>query len=184
MKKVTAYESSNGRLYHTEEECLKYEKKLAQFPKVAVTEEELKDWNQSFCTQMPNGVIKRTTKRQETPSGQITRKVEYIVGGYTMTINGGMAAHYLEHVGASYSNKKKQYEDHREVGRMVARAILEGKEITDELLEGIVHEFNAADKYAKMYVETKKVGKQWYIDDNRWKTGVVPPLFFNIEKND
>ena len=184
MKKVTAYESSNGRLFHTEEECLKYEKKLAQFPKVAVTEEELKDWNQSFCTQKPNGVIKRTTKRQERPSGQITRKVEYIVGGYTMTINSGMAAHHLEHSGELYVDKKKQYDDFRNVGRVVAQAILEGKEITDELLEGIVHEFNAADKYAKMYVETSKEGKQWFIDDNRWKTGGMSPLFFNIEKND
>lgn len=38
MKKVTAYESDNGRLFHTETECLKYEAKKSQYPKVKHTE--------------------------------------------------------------------------------------------------------------------------------------------------
>ena len=41
MEKITAFKANDGRLFETEKECLKWEKKLSQFPKKRVTTMEV-----------------------------------------------------------------------------------------------------------------------------------------------
>lgn len=77
MKKVTAYESNNGRLFHTEAECLKYEAKMAQYPKVKHTEETIKDVTYNgLVVEYP--IVKHTEVIWEKPSKRRT-KIWYIV---------------------------------------------------------------------------------------------------------
>lgn len=79
MKKVTAYESNNGRLFHTEAECLKYETKMAQYPKVKHTEEIAKEVTFDGKT-IEYPIVKHTEVIWEKPSKRRT-KIWYIVNG-------------------------------------------------------------------------------------------------------
>lgn len=77
MKKVTAYESNNGRLFHTEAECLKYETKMSQYPKVKHTEEIAKEVTFDGKT-IEYPIVKHTEVIWEKPSRRHT-KIWYIV---------------------------------------------------------------------------------------------------------
>jgi hypothetical protein len=79
MKKVTAYESNNGRLFHTEAECLKYEAKMSQYPKVKHTDEIATEVTFDGKT-IEHPIVKCTEIIWKTPNKRRTKKW-YIVNG-------------------------------------------------------------------------------------------------------
>lgn len=81
MKKVTAYESNNGRLFHTEAECLKYEAKMSQYPKVKHTDEIATEVTFDGKT-IEYPIVKHTEIIWEKPSKRRTKKWYIVKGKY------------------------------------------------------------------------------------------------------
>lgn len=103
MKKVTAYESNNGRLFHTEAECIKYETKMSQYPKVKHTEEVVKQKTfDGKIIEYP--IVKHTEITWEKPGRRHT-KIWYIVKDkYKIQFRGDYIDNFfLKNVTATYT---------------------------------------------------------------------------------
>lgn len=182
MEKVIAYKASNGRLFETEEKCLAYEKKMAQYPKV---EESIVKAEPSY---MIGGeykdidIVRHTIERWEKPSS--IKKVEkyFIVGGKYKFID----LHRKHEVsvmngGVSLDGKlsMKWYLGFRHF----AEQILLGNELTDEFVESEVEKMNEENE-VKLVVNIIEPNKKWEIDNPSWHSGRFAPYTFTMEKLD
>lgn len=177
MEKVTAYMSYNGKLFHTEEQCLKYEKKHAQYPKrgeYTIAADDVASGDNIIKVD----IVKHTIITQNTPSSEKKKEVFYIVGGrYKMT--GCDDAHMLHGCLGGYGKNPYDYWGTADIA--VANRILDGDEIDSHSLSEICDEFKKYDKYSKMTFTVIEPLKKWKIEDVRWHTGSIKMNTVTIE---
>ena len=178
MEKVVAYKAFNGRLFDTEEKCLAYEKKIAQYPKIKETISNA-DNEVIGGTEVQVDVVEHTIQTKEKPSSQIKKETYYIVGGkYKLT--GCYFLHMKYNV--LTAPEKQIYGDYAMADRAVARHILNGNKINLNELERIATMFKMANKYSKMTATEIVPNQKWKIEDIRWQQGSIKPIIITIEK--
>lgn len=160
MEKITAYKAENGRIFLTEEECLKYESKIADYPKVSVEKVEIKE-----------GIVKYTELTKKTRWSPTETKVWYIVGGKYKFTN-------------RFRYDMFDYADR--VEWFFADAILnDNAEVSCALCHHIFGEMAYDKRYngQRWGLEDGTIeGKIWRFSDTRWYSGATKPDLIIIEK--
>ena len=180
MEKIIAYKSFNGRLFETEEKCLAYEKKLSQYPKV-------KESVVKACSSYIVGgqykdidILRYTTETKETPYAR--KKIEryFIVGGkYKFTDL--FKKHYESVMNGTLFQNGKVSMNWYLAFRHFAEEILLGNELTDDFVKEEIDAINEENQI-KLEVNVIEPNKKWEIDNPSWKSGLVAPYTFTIEK--
>ena len=193
MEKVIAYKASNGRLFETEEKCLAYEKKMAQYPKV---KESIVKAAPSYLVDGEYediDIVRHTIEKWDKPYS--AKKIEkyFIVGGKYKFIdlhckheysvmNGGVFGG-LTPMGGLSMNWYTAF-------RYFCEKILLGNELTDEFVCDEVKKINhlIVDECGltngKLVVNIIEPGKKWEIDNPSWHSGASAPYTFTMEKLD
>lgn len=180
MEKIIAYKSSNGRLFESEEKCLAYEKKMSQYPKV----------KESAVKAMPSYVVGgqykdidivcHTIECWEKPSSR--KKVEkyFIVGGKYKFIDLHNKHDVSVMGGIPFYNSRVTMNWYLAF-RHFAEKILVGNELTDDFVK---EEIDAINKENQIKLEVKVIepNKKWEIDNPSWKSGLIAPYTFTMEK--
>ena len=191
MEKVIAYKASNGRLFETEEKCLAYEKKMAQYPKV---KESITKAAPSYLVDGEYediDIVRHTIERWDKPYS--AKKIEkyFIVGGKYKFIdlhgkheysvmNGGL---FSMSMGGLSMNWYTAF-------RYFCEKILLGNELTDEFVRNEVKKINhlIVDECGltngKLVVNIIEPDKKWEIDNPSWHSGKIAPYTFTMEKLD
>ena len=172
MKQVTAYMAFNGRLFETEEKCLAYEKKMAQYPKVKIINKKADNAYDIIC---------HIVETWEKPSSQ--KKVEkyFIIGGRYKFID--MFGRY-ERLIMSENPFINSTETWNRSFAHFAKIILSGDELTDECVLKEVDKINESCtcKAHMLSAEIITPGRKWKIDNTQWRTGRIAPYTFTFEK--
>lgn len=184
MEKVIAYKANNGRLFETAESCLKYEAKLAQYPKVKVETIQSEDYMLD-STKYPTPVVKCIESKWEKPNSQRKNSISYIVANkYRITPKMfPITSMDLFLIGNYPSIKRtdRQYLCWDAAPRYFAEVIILGCELTDETVIDEIVKINLNNSI-KLDVEVLEPNKKWYIENPCWKTGGIAPRTFEIEK--
>lgn len=180
MEKVTAYKAFNGRLFETEEKCLAYEKKYAEYPKVKYT----------TIPQEVDGVVKCVKSTWEKPSSQRMDESYFLVGGkYKLYSLGNRNVEELRNIGF-YTDS------HEPLIKIAAKVILEnGGTFNTKLAEKVCDIYNERRQNAmarspykfnctKAEITETDNKTYWDIEDKLWRTGCTGPYdcFVRIEK--
>lgn len=180
MEKIIVYKSSNGRLFETEEKCIAYEKKLSEYPKV----------KESVVKAMPSYVVGGTyedidilcytIETREKPHTK--KKIEryYIVGGkYKFTDL--HKQHDISVMGGILFQNGKVTMNWYLAFRHFTEQILLGNELTDDFVKAEVEAINE-ENLIKLDVKVIESNKKWEIVNPSWKSGIIEPYTFTIEK--
>ena len=180
MEKIIVYKSFNGRLFETEEKCLAYEKKMSEYPKV----------KESVVKAMPSYVMDGsykdidilcyTTETREKPHAK--KKIEryYIVGG-KYKFSDLRKKHHDSVMGGILFQNGKVSMNWSLAFRHFAEQILLGNELTDDFVKKEVDAINEENQI-KLDVNVIEKNKKWEIDNPSWKSGLIAPYTFTIEK--
>lgn len=180
MEKVIAFKAFNGRLFETEEKCLAYEKKYAEYPKVKYT----------TIPQEVDGVVKCVKSTWEKPSSQ--RKDEsYFLVGDKFKLFSWKKRNVDELTHISFIS-----DSHEPLIKIAAKVILEnGGTFNTKLAEKVRDIYderrqNAMAKNPYRFIGTKAEITEtdnktfWEIEDKLWRSGSCGPYdcFVRIEK--
>lgn len=186
MEKVIAYKSTNGKLFLTEQECVAYENKLAQYPKTKMKEEKSK---QTFCfgKWLDVDIVRHTESVWEKPSSQRKDNVYYIVGGkYKFTNSMDSIQNFNNQLmqGISLDARYPSKADMFNLARYFAERIMFGDDFNDEYMRSIENLINSLSDFHKYNIEIRVVepNRKWVIDNPAWHRGIVRPIAFEIEK--
>ncbi len=180
MEKVTAYKAFNGKLFDTKEKCIAYEKKLESYPKV---KDKIDKAAPSYVVggkYKDIDIVRHTIERWEKPSSRKSVEKYFIVGGKykfidlygkheVSVMNGGMFP-----MGKLSMNWYLAFCHFCEL-------ILLGNELTDEFVKYEIEKLNEENN-VKLVVNVIKSNKKWEIDNPSWRSGVVAPYTFTMEK--
>lgn len=180
MEKIIAYKSFNGRLFETEEKCLAYEKKLSEYPKVKENVVKALPYYVVGGTYKDVDILCYTTETKETPYAR--KKIEryYIVGGKYKFIDLHNQHSTSVMNGTLFQNGKVSMNWYLAF-RHFAEEILLGNELTDDFVKEEIDAINEENQI-KLEVNVIEPNKKWEIDNPSWKSGVVAPYTFKIEK--
>lgn len=183
MEKVIAYKAANGKLFLTEQECVAYENKLAQYPKKKVKEEKSK---QTFCfgKWMDVDIVKHTESVWEKPSSQRKDNVYYIVGGKYKFTNSMDDIHNFNcqlMQGISLDARYPSNVDIFNLARYFAERIIFGDDFNDEYMSNSENSLSDLSKY-KVEIRVVEPDRKWVIDNPSWHRGIIRPITFEIEK--
>lgn len=173
MKQVIAYMAFNGRLFETEEKCLAYEKKMAQYPKVKVITKKADNAYDIIC---------HIVETWEKPSSR--KKVEkyFIIGGRYKFID--MFGRYERLIMSENLFKGTCRETWDMAVAHFAKIILSGDELTDEYILKEVDKINESCTFKGNMLSAEIItpDRKWKIDNPQWRTGRIAPYTFTIEK--
>lgn len=186
MEKITAYKANNGRLFETEEKCLAYENKLSQYPKVKKTTKRAED---SYITNenghgeyVSTDIVKHVIETWEKPSSQKKTNFFYVVGGkYKFIDLHGRHGVSLMNGGTNLFKAYDTSTDWYLGARHFAEIILNGNELTDNLVKDEIEKINSFNKI-KLTYEIIQPNIKWKIDNPQWRNGSVAPYTFTMEK--
>ena len=179
MEKITAYKAFNGRLFETEEKCLAYEKKYAEYPKVKY----------STIPQV-EGVVKCVKSTWEKPSSQRKDESYFLVGGkYKVYGFGKVNVDKLTHISFISDN-------HEPLIKIAVKVILENgvtfntklaekvRDIYDERRQNAMAKSPYKFNTSKAEITETDNKTFWEIEDKLWRTGCTGPYdcFVRIEK--
>ena len=186
MEKVIAYKSTNGKLFLTEQECVAYENKLAQYPKKKVKEEKSKQ-TFSFGEWMDVDIVKHTESVWEKPSSQRKDNVYYIVGGkYKFTNSMDSIQNFNSQLmqGINLDARYPSKVDMFNLARYFAERIMFGDDFNDEYMSNSENLINSLFDFSKHKIEIRVVepNRKWVIDNPSWHRGIIRPITFEIEK--
>lgn len=180
MEKIIAYKSFNGRLFETEEKCLAYEKKLSEYPKV---KESVVKACPSYVvggTYEDIDILRYTTETREKPSSRKKIDRYYIVSGKYKFIDLHNQHNASVMDGTLFQNGKVSMNWYLAF-RHFAEQILLGNELTDDFVKTEVDAINEENQL-KLEVNVIEPNKKWEIDNPSWKSGIIAPYTFTIEK--
>ena len=181
MEKVTAYKAFNGRLFLSEEDCLKYERKMSEYPKR--TEQTVSADSVYACTEdnlLSVDIVKHTVTTQQSPSSEKKSEVFYVVGGKYRLTGCCKKQTMLHHCMDPYSQDAYSYWGL--LDKAVAEYILNGGTIDSHGLTEICERYHKLDQYSQMQFEVIEPLRKWRIEDVRWHAGSIAPFFVIIEK--
>ena len=181
MEKVTAYKAFNGRLFLSEDDCLKYEKKMSGYPKRTeqiVNADGVRAGSEGNL--LPVDIVKHIVTTQQTHSSEKKSEVFYVVGGKYILTGCCKEQTMLHHCTDPYSQDAYSYWGL--LDKAVAEYILQNGTITNCSLTEICERYHKLDQYSQMQFEVIEPLKKWRIEDVRWHTGSIAPFFVIIEK--
>lgn len=182
MEKVIAYKAFNGRLFESEDKCITYENKMAQYPKV---KEELTYAEDAMIfpgKYKPTNIVKHCIHTWATPSAQRKDEIFYIVNDVYKFTGCCEDNHMLCGVLESQPVPDHDYLYYYMIDRAVARLAFTDKGITDDTINEIVDKYHQLDKHSKISVETIIPNKKWIIGDKRWYMGAIKMCEIVVEK--
>ena len=180
MEKVTAYKAFNGRLFLSEEDCLRYEKKMSAYPKRTELTETADDICSPDGTRTLVDIVKHTVKTKTSPSSETKSEVFYVVGG-KYKLSGCCKEETMLHR-CMNPDSQDAYTYWGFVDQAVAEYILYGGTIDLHALTEICERYHEREKYSRMHFEVLEPLRKWRIEDLRWHGGSIAPFFVIIEK--
>lgn len=157
MEKVTAYKAFNGRLFDTEEKCLKYENKLAQYPKFSVV---------SRIPMIEGKVDMVKVKYQEKPSSQTYFQEYFDILGTNIRV-------YCEKCYPFDDLEKFMDNEYPVIERIVISHIARVGGIDKALASACCKVFNENEIGGQMKFLSYNVGKCWRFADDRYFRGKI-----------
>lgn len=180
MEQVIAYKAFNGRLFDTEDKCIAYEKKMSQFPKVKEIVTKALPHYIVGGTYKDTDILCYTIETREKPNANKRVERYYIVGGKYKFID-LYNKHYVSVMGSFIFPNGRVSMNWYLAFRHFAEQILLGNELSDDFVKKEVDAMNDINQI-KLDVKVIERNKKWEIDNPSWKSGVVAPYTFTIEK--
>lgn len=182
MEEVIAYKASNGRLFESVGECLAYEKKMSQYPKVKESIDMAAPSYLIGGQYKDVDIVRHTIERWEKPSSRKSVNKYFIVGGKYKFID-LYRKHEVSVMNGGVFPGGNLSMNWYLAFRHFAEQILLGNELTDEFVKSEVEKLNEENE-VKLVVNVIKSGKKWEIDNPSWHSGRVAPYTFTMEKLD
>lgn len=175
MEKVIAFKAFNGKLFETEEKCLAYEKKYAEYPKTEV----------NILPQV-EGVEKYRIVEQKTPYATKNEQTFFLVNNlYKVSELGGHYVHNIPNVDVNLN-------EWQPLEKITCKVILDNNTFNDDLAQKICDIYDQCQKKSpfishsgvKIQVTETDHKTYWVIEDLAWRTGTVSPngRYVKIEK--
>ena len=188
MEKVIAYKASNGRLFESEEKCLAYEKKMAQYPKVKESVVKAKPYYMIGGQYKDVDIVCHMIERWEKPNSAKNVERYFIVGGKYKFVD-LYRKHEVSVMNGGVSLNVKLSMKWYLAFRYFCEKILLGNELTDEFVESEVEKINEADgnngyNAVRLVVRVIEPNKKWEVDNPSWHSGRIAPYTFTMEKLD
>lgn len=188
MRKVIAFRAFNGRLFEDEQKCYEYEQELALYPKVKRLEFHSKPLVLTDGRKVPLNIYKYVTEVQERPNSQKETDTEYVVDdkyrfkGLSTDLDIDLMSGNLRLNGIHTSNW-------RNAARLFAEMIIDGESLDDKSIRLSISKLNLLNREIKelpcktdLQVKVLQKNQKWEISNPAWRTGIIPPYIFTIER--
>lgn len=156
MEKVFAYKAFNGKLFDTEEKCLAYEHKLAQYPKIKVKRD----------TMIVGKLDLVCVTYQEKPSSQRYTHTYYDIIGTNVRVYTNDTIYPIDNLGERNPNLWLAIEE------ISVRQIAHYGTFDNAIADICCKEFNRLENGAEMEYKHSEKDKMWNLYDRRTFRGM------------